>query len=727
MTTPQVTLPKSIAALHTYSVHLDAVNSISIGTKDMVTASSDCTLAVTDLETTSVTRKIITSSAARSMYRELRDDTNQNSFWTGHFDGSLSLFDLRVGDDSPVVNFHQKHLDCISSIAIHESGNQLATASYDSSIRIWDLRKSACRTKLLLHSDRVTDLRFHKNITVSSGLDGFVILRDDETGNIRRLRHRAVGLLSGEKALGPPAKLEPVHSVHVKSSDKESAFFVYAGYSSGRIRRFKMNSTSLPSGASESPEEEAAFIGTQGYAVTSISCSADETCMFSGSDDGTILGWSSSVPPGLTKIVSEPLVLMKGHKDGILKTQWSRGILYTASYDASVKLWDTYEVSRLINPSFVGKAVCLHIDEFGAASGNDMPIEELLSQIKAGRFEKNHRLATSKTKTIIANFGIRVKTSGWTQKTGIVIDDLITGGPAHESGLRPRDCISMVADVQVTSASAVELVFDTMKDGTKGCSIQVIKSIESNSSHGSLSATDTPQLLHDHDIRFGLPMQPELDTSLSWLHILSYCPAAVSGTGSITDQVNAITEFFTGIPDVISSLFSKFGLTWKKQKSSGALSAPFLTNFELCDFLISANLAKPYCNLAKLAELFSENVTESKGHSQQIVPYWHTKYVYHTTFIMIGLLRLACVKYSQKLTSTIARLSHLMDKHVQQSLTRDALDPVLSHNALVSQEAVYGDLSMFLSGSERHLLGRGGPQSEAIHISDFARGSGNLR
>lgn len=106
-----------------------------------------------------------------------------------------------MGDDSPVVNFHQKHLDCISAIAMHESGNQLATASYDNSIRIWDLRKSACRTKLLLHSDRVTDLRFHKNITVSSGLDGFVILRDDETGNIRRLRHRAVGLLSGEKLL----------------------------------------------------------------------------------------------------------------------------------------------------------------------------------------------------------------------------------------------------------------------------------------------------------------------------------------------------------------------------------------------------------------------------------------------------------------------------------------------------------------------------------------------
>jgi hypothetical protein len=715
-------LPKINASLHSYMIHTDAVNGMSIGLKDMISVSSDCVVGFTDLETTCVMRKIITASAPRCIYRDTKDESNQNCFWTGHFDGSLSLYDLRIGDDSPVIHFDQKHLDCVSAIAMHDSGNQLASSSYDNSIRIWDLRKSECKIKLLLHTNRVTDLRFHKNLTVSSGLDGFVVLRDDDTGNIRRLRHRAVGLLSGEKLPGLPTKLEPVHSVHVQSNDKESAFLVYAGYSSGRVRRFKVNSASLPSGASECAEEEMCFIGTQGYAINSISCNSDGTCMFSGSDDGTILGWGSSLPPGLTKIASEPVVLMKGHKDGILKTHWSRGILYTSSYDASIKLWDAYDVSRIINPSFSGKAVCLHIDDFGASVGVDIPIEELPSQIKAVKFERAQRLALSKNKNIVADFGIRVKTSGWAQKPGVIIDDLITGGPAHECGLRPRDSISMIENIQAASVSALDLILESLKYGTKSCSIQVIKSIESSTPHGS---TDTPQLMHDHELKFGIPIQPQIDSVLSWLHVLSYSPVAVSGTGPLNDQVHAITEFFAGIPDVFSALFSKFGITWKKLQSTGGAMAPFLTCLELCDFLIASKLVKPHCSLAKVAELFGENVLETKGHLQQQVPFWHTTYIYYSTFVMIGLLRLACTKYSQKLTTVGARLSHLIEKRVRPSFHRP--DSTLSHHAVVAQEELYGDLSMFLSSSEKQLLGRGSTESETTRIDDVAPESEDLR
>ena len=723
-------LPKITASLHTYNIHTDAVNGISIGSKDMVSVSSDCNITLTDLQTASVLRQITTGSAARSLHREIKDESNQNCLWTGHFDGSLSLYDLRIGDNSTVLYFDKKHLDCISAIAIHESGNQLATASYDKTIRIWDLRKSACKTKLLLHADRVTDIKFHKNLTVSTGLDGFVVLRDDETGNIRRLRHRAVGLLSGEKSPGPPARCEPIQSVYVHSSEKESAFSVYAGYSSGRIRRFKVNNSNLPSGTSESLEEEMCFIGTQGYGVTSISCSADGSCMYSGSDDGTILGWGTLVPPGLTKIASEPLVVMKGHKDGILKTQWSRGILYSASYDSTVKLWDSYEVSRMINPTYTGKAVCLHIDEFGSSadSNSDVPIEELPSQIRAAKFEKLHRMALSKNKMIIADFGIRVKTSGWTQKPGIIIDDLMAGAPAHECGLRPRDGISMIADVQATSVSAVELILENMKHGSKSCSIQVVKSIENGPAHGSLSDAGTPSLVQDFTLKFGVPLQPHIDSSLTWLHVLSYCSVAIVGSNSITEQVHAITGYFAGIPDVLSALFSKFGITWKKNQSAGSYKAPFLTSPELCEFLLAAKLVKPHCSMVKLAELFSENMLEGKSRSEQHVPFWQTSYLHYTTFVMIGLLRLASIKYSQKLTTITARLMHLIDKHVRPSFTAaEEHAGALSHNVLVAQEELYGDLSMFLSGCEMQLLGRGGGQVETVNVNDIARGSGNLR
>ena len=95
---------------------------------------------------------------------------------------------------------------------------------------------------------------------------------------------------------------------------------------------------------------------------------------------------------------------------------------------------------------------------------------------------------------------------------------------------------------------------------------------------------------------------------------------------------------------------------------------------------------------------------------------------------MIGLLRLASIKYSQKLTTITARLMHLIDKHVRPSFTAAEEHAVaLSHNVLVAQEELYGDLSMFLSGCEMQLLGRGGGQVETVNVNDIARGSGNLR
>jgi hypothetical protein len=212
---------------------------------------------------------------------------------------------------------------------------------------------------------------------------------------------------------------------------------------------------------------------------------------------------------------------------------------------------------------------------------------------------------------------------------------------------------------------------------------------------------------------------------LSWLHVLSYSPVAVSGTGPLNDQVHAITEFFAGIPDVFSALFSKFGITWKKLQSTGGAMAPFLTCLELCDFLIASKLVKPHCSLAKVAELFGENVLETKGHLQQQVPFWHTTYIYYSTFVMIGLLRLACTKYSQKLTTVGARLSHLIEKRVRPSFHRP--DSTLSHHAVVAQEELYGDLSMFLSSSEKQLLGRGSTESETTRIDDVAPESEDLR
>jgi F-box and WD-40 domain protein CDC4 len=57
---------------------------------------------------------------------------------------------------------------------IQMRGNTLVTGGSDGSVRVWDLEKLRCVTRMAAHDNSVTSLQFDDKIIVTGGSDGYV-------------------------------------------------------------------------------------------------------------------------------------------------------------------------------------------------------------------------------------------------------------------------------------------------------------------------------------------------------------------------------------------------------------------------------------------------------------------------------------------------------------------------------------------------------------------------
>jgi WD40 repeat protein len=60
---------------------------------------------------------------------------------------------------------------------IQMRGNTLVTGGSDGSVRVWDLEKLRCVTRMAAHDNSVTSLQFDDKIIVTGGSDGYVKVR----------------------------------------------------------------------------------------------------------------------------------------------------------------------------------------------------------------------------------------------------------------------------------------------------------------------------------------------------------------------------------------------------------------------------------------------------------------------------------------------------------------------------------------------------------------------
>jgi F-box and WD-40 domain protein CDC4 len=99
---------------------------------------------------------------------------------TGSLDTSVRIWDGKTGYiflRNVLIHRTEKavlmgHTSLVGQIQMR--GNTLVTGGSDGSVRVWDLEKLRCVTRMAAHDNSVTSLQFDDKIIVTGGSDGYV-------------------------------------------------------------------------------------------------------------------------------------------------------------------------------------------------------------------------------------------------------------------------------------------------------------------------------------------------------------------------------------------------------------------------------------------------------------------------------------------------------------------------------------------------------------------------
>lgn len=97
------------------------------------------------------------------------------------FDNTVKLWDVKSGAEVRTLN---EHKDWVLSVAFSPKGDILASSSYDKTIIIWDRNSGDVLHQLIGHTDAVTSLAFHpkENILASGSFDKTIKLWNTNLG-----------------------------------------------------------------------------------------------------------------------------------------------------------------------------------------------------------------------------------------------------------------------------------------------------------------------------------------------------------------------------------------------------------------------------------------------------------------------------------------------------------------------------------------------------------------
>jgi WD40 repeat protein len=286
------------------------------------------------------------------------------------------------------------HTDWISDIAVSPDGEQIATAGYDGTVRIWDRATGQEQRILSKHSGVVNSVAFNHSGTqiASGGNDGYVYiwrtsdfelvasLPDEENGHVKAIAFHPDNILiaaayndSSVRLWNIPAKQSQVRLFGHLSAINDVAFnatgdrFVTAGEDGLTIVRDTATGTNLYSLAN--PQ------GTIPVGVNAVAFSPDGTRIVTANDDGIARIWQDQLVmntlPGHTSFIfdvayssdgsmiatasgdgtariwqasnGQVVSSITGHTGGVTAVQFTpNGLqLLTASQDNSARLWNT--------------------------------------------------------------------------------------------------------------------------------------------------------------------------------------------------------------------------------------------------------------------------------------------------------------------------------------------------------------------------------------------------
>ncbi|OQD86920.1 hypothetical protein PENSOL_c082G12047 [Penicillium solitum] len=209
-------------------------------------------------------------------------------------------------DWSPCLQTLEGHTGSVDSIAWSPDGSRLASASADSTVRIWDPVTGQCASTLKGHSSYVNSIAWSQDGSrlASASHDNTVRIWDPATG-------QCISTFEG-------------HS--------DSAFSIAWSQDRGRLASASHDNTVRV--RNPATGQYALILKGHSDSVVSIAWSQDGSRLASASHDNTVKIWN----PATGQCAST----LKGHSDSVVSIAWSQdgSRFVSASHDNTVRIWD---------------------------------------------------------------------------------------------------------------------------------------------------------------------------------------------------------------------------------------------------------------------------------------------------------------------------------------------------------------------------------------------------
>jgi WD40 repeat protein/type IV secretory pathway VirB10-like protein len=241
-------------------------------------------------------------------------EKNGKRLASASWDNSVRLWD--VEKQAPLGKPLRGHTDYVNSVAFSPNGKLLASGSDDQTVRLWDIKAQApLGEPLLRHTDLVTSVAFSPDgkYLASASLDSTVILWDVET----------------QTPLGEPLR-EHTNGVSSVAFSHNDGKLLASASLDNTVRLWDVK-TQTPLGE---------LTGHTSF-VNSVAFSPDNKYLASGSDDNTVRVWDVETKALLSDEKGEKGEL-KGHTSYVNSVAFSPDgkLLASASNDNTVRVWE---------------------------------------------------------------------------------------------------------------------------------------------------------------------------------------------------------------------------------------------------------------------------------------------------------------------------------------------------------------------------------------------------
>lgn len=282
---------------------------------------------------------------------------------SGSSDNTLQVWDVEDGRRVRVLGDGELgsgggHTSRIWDVTSSSSGDFIASASGDSTVKFWNLRgsnKSPCSATLTGHEGDVYSVKYHQsnNYVVTGGYDKTVKLWDARTGALLRT-------FSGHKSSVSRVIFNPLGNLVISGSKDSTIKFwdLVSGvcvktYSShlGEVTSVEMNKAGglLLSGSKDNSNRLwdvrlarpiRRFKGHQNTSKNFVRASfgPDESLVVGGSEDGLVYIWDAATGEILQRLGSHS---PDCHTDIAYRAVWNahQSLLVSCSHDCTVKTW----------------------------------------------------------------------------------------------------------------------------------------------------------------------------------------------------------------------------------------------------------------------------------------------------------------------------------------------------------------------------------------------------